>query len=519
MAFAGPFEPCGYDHGLVDLFVDGDPSLGLVYGSDADIIASGVLEVSSSPYSQYPKRTPAPVPFYDAKPSSNFPFTYTDVAHSRPHNPQMVIHRHYPNYPGDFSHLRHEPLPENNTPPTGGSSTSSSACSPRDTAHTPSSTQSSDGHDVPSLDDSQNFSDLSASGELLVLNHQGYASRLGAATGIPSSDLDMSFEGGAPSTQAAHQQPLQQTSNAAQYPSGNWLPANIPDSTFWQPTQQPSAEQVALTANSQFSLGDNAFQHEHGFISSTNTFQSDANGYSYPGYVMMPPNIPNPVQVAYEPRFQAQFHDHAGQPPRPTIVDQLPSHDWNVPLALHQVNIPVIAQAPQLQVASQTFTQPFQNSNSHLVPPRQYGFARPASDVPRRPEDSRLAARSDRFSPYPTQQSRMRVPEVDAPITVSTASTETLQRPLDIADSQLSSTSNSADASSSQLDVQREQPDLRASNSPDNRVSRIRGGRAKGQPLQEPKRAKSAKMRRIGACWRCVLQRDPVSARIHQCFV
>ncbi|WPH03804.1 Hypothetical protein R9X50_00668700 [Acrodontium crateriforme] len=36
-----------------------------------------------------------------------------------------------------------------------------------------------------------------------------------------------------------------------------------------------------------------------------------------------------------------------------------------------------------------------------------------------------------------------------------------------------------------------------------------RGGRERGRPLQDDAREKSRRMRKVGACWRCVLQRDP----------
>jgi hypothetical protein len=40
---------------------------------------------------------------------------------------------------------------------------------------------------------------------------------------------------------------------------------------------------------------------------------------------------------------------------------------------------------------------------------------------------------------------------------------------------------------------------------------RNRGGRPRGQHLQQAARDRSHKMRKTGACWRCALQRDPVS--------
>jgi hypothetical protein len=42
-----------------------------------------------------------------------------------------------------------------------------------------------------------------------------------------------------------------------------------------------------------------------------------------------------------------------------------------------------------------------------------------------------------------------------------------------------------------------------------------KGGRVKGNHLPEPIREKTTMIRKIGACWRCKLQRDPVRFRFH----
>lgn len=39
-----------------------------------------------------------------------------------------------------------------------------------------------------------------------------------------------------------------------------------------------------------------------------------------------------------------------------------------------------------------------------------------------------------------------------------------------------------------------------------------KGGRPKNRPLNEQSREKSSAMRKVGACWRCAMQRDPVSS-------